>query len=187
MEQLQYKGRNLHFHVTGTLAAALVPWWINVFRQVNPSCVVNISVTQSAVRFVSPLALEKISNGIFWLDAWNNSNVPDEVHGGDQAIEAVIIFPASNDFISRLSQGRSNTPAMMWMQLFDGPIIINDTLPGRNQIIDANINRLQTRPNVRFPNRLPMTKATSGQSIFSGFNLIDSIRILNNNVEESAR
>lgn len=144
-----FEGAELHLHVTGSISAALVPWWIHWLRQTHTELTVNVSVTRSAERFVSARALRHLADGRVWTDSWDDPELPQEVDSGEcAASECFIVFPATLDTLMRLAQGRADSPALLMLQVTDRPVVIADTLPGSNDIIDSHLKALCERPNV---------------------------------------
>ena len=175
-----YVGTEVHLHVTGSISASLVPWWVHWFRELNPDVVVNLSITTSATQFVTLRALEKLANGEVWADTWGHPGPPSSVHQGKSGgSESIIIFPATLDTLMRLAQGRADSPALMMLQITSMPIVIADTLPGTNEIIERNRQALSLRENIRFAPRVTGVRANGRQKFEVGFNLPGAIAIAN--------
>lgn len=179
-----YSGAKIHFHVSGSISAALVPWWIHWFRHINSQATVNISVTRSAKRFVSGEALAELSNGEVWTDEWDASEVRHWRSGGTGDSDCIIVFPATLDTVMRLAHGRSDSPAMMMMQVTDLPIILCESLPGINPVIEHWRSVLFERPNVRVAPYLTAVKASDREEQESGFNLPGAIALANDLIRE---
>lgn len=170
----------LHVHVSGAIGASLVPWWLHWLRGTNPDLVVNVSLTPSALGFVSKRAVSHLVSGHVWTDAWDQPDVPSGVHGGTSGqAECIIVFPACLDTLMRLASGRADSPAVMMMQLATMPIVLADSMPGSNEIIDEQLERLGRRRNVHFAPRVAGVRATTREEVTTGFNLPGAIEVAN--------
>jgi phosphopantothenoylcysteine synthetase/decarboxylase len=185
MNMEQFEGTELHLHITGSISAALVPWWIHLLRQVQPGLTVNVSVTRSAARFVAVRSLRHLANGQVWTDSWDEPGLPPEVNSGESGnSECFIIFPATLDTLMRLSQGRADSPALLMLQVTTRPIVIADTLPGSNEIVESNLRNLRLRSNIGFAPRVTGVRAGDRSTAEVGFNLPGAITLANAMVEK---
>ncbi|MBM7412524.1 hypothetical protein JOE38_002347 [Clavibacter michiganensis] len=175
-----YQGSELHIHVSGSVSAALVPWWIHWLRHVNPEVIVNVSVSTRAQRFVSLDALRELSNGEAWSDDWSAEGLPHSWRRGRSGnAQCIIVFPATLDTVMRLSQGRADTPAHMMMQITELPIIVAEVSPADNAVITHWRDLLRRRSNVSFVPQLQGVRADDRTPHGSGFNLPGAIEIAN--------
>ncbi|MFI9122957.1 CypD family RiPP peptide-cysteine decarboxylase [Streptomyces bikiniensis] len=176
----KYEGTELHLHVTGSIGAALVPWWIHWLRELHPDLVVNVSVTPAASRFLAVRALRHLANGTVWTDAWDDPDVPPEVNAGRSGgSECFVVFPATLDTVMRLAQGRADSPALLMLQVTDAPIVVADTFPGTNEIVESHLRTLELRPNVAFAPRVNGVRASDRSSAEVGFNLPGALGVAN--------
>ncbi|MFF2375309.1 CypD family RiPP peptide-cysteine decarboxylase [Streptomyces xiamenensis] len=181
----QFEGAELHLHVTGSISAALVPWWIHWLRQVNTELVVNVSVTRSATRFVTVKSLRHLANGQVWTDSWDEPDLPRQVNYGKSGESTCfLIFPATLDTLMRLAQGRADSPALMMFQVTDRPIVIADTLPGSNDIVENHLRTLRQRSNIAFAPRTTGVRAGDRSPAELGFNLPGAVSVANNMVRK---
>lgn len=188
MTQGTFTGDELHLHVCGSVSASLVPWWIHWLRQGHPDLTINVSLTPSALRFVSFDAVRALVDGAVWTDSWTEPGFPNTVnHGESGCSAAIILFPATLDSLMRLSQGRADSPAMMMLQLARVPIIVADTLPGTNEIVEAALERLDSRTNLRFAPRVTGVRASNRSEVSLGFNLPGAIDVANEMLKERKR
>ncbi|MCJ1707112.1 CypD family RiPP peptide-cysteine decarboxylase [Microbacterium sp. VKM Ac-2923] len=171
--------------MSGSISASLVPWWIHWLRYTSPSVIVNVSVSENAQRFVSVEALKHLANGEVWLDAWDYPSLSTAWRAGRTGLsEGIVIFPATLDTVMRLSQGRSDTPALMMMQITKIPIVIAQVSPAENEIISHWRNILALRPNVFFVPEIEGVRADDRTIASSGFNLPGALDILNAFLDE---
>ncbi len=182
-----FAGAELHLHVSGAVAASLVPWWINWLRFTSPEVVVNVSVSTHATRFVSTDAVRALANGEVWLDEWEQDALPHSWRDGRTGrSECIIVFPASLDTIMRLAQGRADSPALMMMQLTELPVIIADVSPASNAVIDHWRTLLLQRPNVVFAPAVDTPRADDRSTTQSGFNLPGALALANDRLARPA-
>ncbi|WP_055697678.1 CypD family RiPP peptide-cysteine decarboxylase [Streptomyces silaceus] len=184
----KYEGAELHVHITGSISAALVPWWIHWLRELHPELVVNVSVTPAASRFLAVRALRHLANGAVWVDSWDEPDLPPEVNSGRSgASECFLVFPATLDTVMRLAQGRADSPALLMLQVTDAPIVIADTFPGSNEIVENNVQTLKLRPNVEFAPRVNGVRASNRSTAEVGFNLPGALAVANRMRKEGRR
>lgn len=174
-----YHGAEVHLHITGSIGAALVPWWIHWFRHINQDVVVNASISRGASRFVTKDAIAGLCNGHVWEDEWDDAKSEDWRQGRTGDSDCIIVFPASLDSVMRLAQGRSDSPALMMMQVTNLPIILCEAIPVTNSVIEHWRNILHERPNVTTAPPVVGIKATDRDSQETGFNLPGAIEMAN--------
>ncbi|MGN8048193.1 CypD family RiPP peptide-cysteine decarboxylase [Curtobacterium sp. 22159] len=183
-----FAGRELHLHVSGSVSASLVPWWVNWLRFTTPEVIVNLSVSVRAATFVSVEALRALANGEVWLDDWDAGSVPRSWRDGQSGgSECFIVFPATLDTVMRLAQGRAESPAHMMLQVTGLPIVLADVIPAENEVIDHWRGVLLKRPNVSFAPRIDTPRAIDRTATTSGFNLPGALAIANEAITESRR
>lgn len=179
-----YRGSELHLHVSGSISASLVPWWINWLRFTTPDVVVNVSVSTRATSFVSVEAVRALANGEVWTDDWES---PDLTHswrsGQTGSSECIIVFPATLDTVMRLAQGRTDSPSLMMMQITELPIVLADVFPAANPVTEHWSDILLTRPNVVFAPRIETPRADDRTLTLSGFNLPGALAVANERIE----
>lgn len=172
----KYSKPAIHFHITGALSASMMPWWMNWFRSINPGTKCFASVSQMAARFVSIEAIRAILNADVWIDSWNSDSLPKYWReGGPEKDCSIVVAPASIDTVMKISQGRTETPALMMLQLSALPIVIADSMPGTNEIIEDYRGRLSARSNVMFTDRVSAFASIDRSRHASGFNFPDAI------------
>ena len=175
-----FAGQELHLHVSGSISASLVPWWVNWLRFTTPDVVVNVSVSSRATAFVSVDALRALANGQVWLDEWDEPSVPHSWRDGRSgASECFVVFPATLDTVMRLAQGRADSPAHMMLQITDLPIVLADVFPAENEVIEHWRAVLLKRTNVSFAPRIETPRATDRSTTLSGFNLPGALALAN--------
>lgn len=159
---IQISFNQLHIHITGSVNASLVPFWINWSKRMYPDLSISVSVTKSALKFVSFDALDVLTNHKAWIDSWDEK-YPSEIHKGlEDYTENIAIFPATINTIMQIASGFTNTPMQMALQLASIPVVIARTFPGTNQIIDNNLRSLLTRNNFLLSEELPAYSLSRG-------------------------
>lgn len=80
--------------ITGSINAALVPYWLNWFRNAYPDVLVNVIITPTSERFVTFDALKNLINGEVWRDRWDDPGLPGGSHLGlDELTAGFGVFP----------------------------------------------------------------------------------------------
>ena len=170
-EKIELDLNKLHIHITGSVSAALVPYWINWSRRMYPSLSITASVTEAASKFVSIDALSTLTESHTWLDRWD-STYPKHVHEGLLGYaDSIAIFPASINTLMQLASGFTNTPMQMALQITELPVVIARTFPGSNQIIEKKLNRLLSmRENFTLSKEVPAySLSKQGWTTTTGF------------------
>jgi phosphopantothenoylcysteine synthetase/decarboxylase len=176
----RFEGTEVHLHVTGSISAALVPWWIHWLRELHADLTVHVSVTRSAERFLAVRSLRHLANGRVWTDSWDDPGLPPEINSGKSGgSECFLVFPATLDTLMRLAQGRADSPALMMLQVTTLPIVIADTLPGSNEIVESNLRTLRLRSNIAFAPRVTGVRAGTRSAAEVGFNLPGALTVAN--------
>lgn len=181
---MAYLGTELHLHISGSISASLMPWWIHWLRYVSPEVIVNVSVSLSACRFITLDAVSQLANGEVWIDDWSQAELPRSWrHGRPGNSECILLIPASLDTTMRLSQGRADSPALMMLQNTTLPIIIGDVIPVHNPVIDYWKSILTKRSNIFFAPRIEGLRADNRDRQSIGFDFPGSIEIANQQIQ----
>ncbi|WP_219814791.1 CypD family RiPP peptide-cysteine decarboxylase [Rathayibacter rathayi] len=181
-----FEGSELHLHVSGSISASLVPWWINWIRFITPEVVINVSVSSRATSFVTVGALQGLANGEVWLDDWETPGLPHSWRNGRSGnSECIIVFPATLDTVMRLAQGRADSPALMMLQITDLPIVLADVFPAENAVINHWREVLLKRPNIAFAPQIDTPRADDRKTTTSGFNLPGALATANEAIAAS--
>jgi hypothetical protein len=158
-----FTGRHLTLLVTGSVNAALVPYWLHWTKQMYPDLTVSVGVSRMAQRFVRIDALRAIASGAVWSDSWESSDLPDSAHIGiESQSDCFGVFPATINTTMKLAAGLTDTPTMMALQLTRKPVAIASTFPGTNEVVKRRCTELEQRPNLRFTGTLPAFSVSGG-------------------------
>ena len=114
---------NLLLLITGGIAAYKTPELVRRLREqgISVTCV----LTEAAQRFVTPLALSAVSEQPVYTSLWD---LKDEREMGHIRLtrehEAILIAPASADFLAKMANGLNNDLASALMLASDKPALI---------------------------------------------------------------
>ncbi|MEU2030512.1 flavoprotein [Nocardia amamiensis] len=141
----------LLFVVSGSVQAASAPAWLLWLRSTYKNIQVRVVVTRTALRFVTMEALSAVGQCDVQIDAWSD----DSGHALHVELatwaEAIIVHPATMDFIARYAVGLGNSPALLAMQCTDASIVVCPAVPPgaeHNPALRRNISELSARENV---------------------------------------
>lgn len=142
--------------VTGSIGAALVPYWLNWLGQMYPNLTVNVVITRSAARFVSVEALTHLASGDVWVDDWDLQEGVSTTHLElERLADCFVVFPATLNSAMSLANGAAHSPALMCLQLTSKPVVLAPSFPGTNVLIEEKLDRLLQRPNVAISESVP--------------------------------
>lgn len=116
--------------VAGSVSASFVPFHLTSLQQMRPDVEIRMVLTRSAEKFVSRTALLALSSDQVWRDEWDSLGDGHSPHvEWSQWAEAVLVYPATLSFVTRLASGNGDTPAMLALQLAAAPIVLAPALP----------------------------------------------------------
>lgn len=80
---------------------------------IKAGATVQVVMTEAAAQFITPVTMQALSNRPVYLSQWDArepNNMPhiNLTRQGDEHADAILVAPASADFIAQLTQGRSN-------------------------------------------------------------------------------
>lgn len=152
---------------TGAVHVALLPTWATWLRASYPALDVRTVITRSAERFVSRAALTAIGGGEVLLDAWPDGPQPGALHVElAEWADAVAVYPATMNFVSRFALGITDTPVTLALQCTRAPVAIAPALPPGGQDSDAykgHLATLETRGSVTLVPPVPGRSVTTGR------------------------
>jgi len=143
-----FPARTLLLWATGSVNAAMLPYWLNWLRQMYPDLRTSVILTPSAERFVSVLALKSLVTGEVWRDSWDDPVMPSSYVVLEEAAECFAVFPATLNSTMALASGAAYSPALMCLQVTKKPIAVAASFPGTNEVIERQLELLLSRPNV---------------------------------------
>jgi hypothetical protein len=167
-----FGARRLLLVGTGAITVMHLPFWLNWLRGAYPDLELQVVLTPSAERFVSGHAVSALTRRLCIRDRWPEEQQTDAPHVRlAEWSDCVIVFPACLNFISRLSTGLADTPALLTLQCSTAPIGIAPSVPPgaeQNPIYTANLRRLSERPNVVIAPTQPAVSVTTGRMDAAG-------------------
>lgn len=156
----------LLYVATGGIQAMFVPMWLHWLRSRYPDLELRYVMTPAAMRFTTQTALSVAAGPAEgMIDRWPDQ--PESALHVELASwpDAVIVHPATMDFVSRLAHGAGESPAMLALQCTTAPIVISPGLPPNGHLNAAyrkNVLELSERDN------LVVVPPTMGTSMSSG-------------------
>lgn len=161
-----FGARRLLYVGTGAIGVMFMPMWVNWVRTAYPDIEVRTIVTRSAGRFVTRDALTAFAGTTVMRDEWS-----DEPEVGARHVElahwpdAVVVHPATFNFVGRLALGAADTPMLLALQCTRAPIAVAPALPPGGADSPAyrqHVETLERRPNVVVVPPQPGYSVTTG-------------------------
>ena len=152
--------------VTGSVSAADLPFWVEWLRASYPDLQIRVVVTRSAERFVTRVALAGRSGGEAFLDAWPDDESVARHVEWERWAQAIVVYPATLNFIARLALGLADTPAMLAAQCATVPVVLAPALPPGgldSAAYQLHWTALHARRNVAVAPPRPGASVTTGQ------------------------
>ncbi len=119
----ELKGRRLVLGVTGGIAAYKAAELAR--RLVGDGAEVHAVLTSSAARFVTPVTFQALTGRLAWCDPWD-ARMPDNMAHIElsRAADAIVVAPASADFLARLAHGRADDLLAALCLARDCPLLV---------------------------------------------------------------
>lgn len=161
--------RRLLFVAAGGTQATFTPMWLQWLRDHYPDLDVRYAVTRSALRFTTPTALAAAAGHPGLVDEW-----PDQPEAAlhvelAQWPDAVLVHPATLDFVARMALGRGDSPVMLALQCTAAQVVVCPGLPPRGHLNPAyrrHVAELSERDNVAvLPPRSGRSQATGDTEV----------------------
>ncbi|MFN3925292.1 MAG: flavoprotein [Pseudarthrobacter sp.] len=114
--------------VTGSPSAADTPTHLYVLRQLYPDMEVQVVMTKSAQRFVTSSALAHRTGKPVHRDEWGEADEALHVEV-ERWADAIAVFPATLDYLSRVAGGRGDSPSVLAIQCTAKPVVFVPALP----------------------------------------------------------
>ncbi|MFF8989608.1 flavoprotein [Streptomyces sp. NPDC014983] len=162
-----FSARRLLLVGTGAISVAFMPYWVKWLSLALPDVECRVVVTRSAERFVTREALSAVNTSVALLDAWPDEPRTTALHvEWAQWAEAVAVYPATVNFISRFASGIGDTPAMLALQCTKATIGIAPSLPPGaidNPVLSRHLKEIRERPGVCVAPPEPGRSGTTGR------------------------
>src|SRR5690606_30256512 len=80
-----------------------------VRRMLDQGAVVDVVMTEAATHFITPTTMQALSGRPVFVDAWD-ARIPNNMAhiNLSRGADAILIAPASTDFLAKLAQGQAN-------------------------------------------------------------------------------
>ncbi|GMU49489.1 MAG: phosphopantothenoylcysteine decarboxylase [Candidatus Desulfobacillus denitrificans] len=119
----ELKGKRLVLGVTGGIAAYKAAELAR--RLVRDGAEVHAVLTASGARFVTPVTFQALTGRLAWCDAWD-ARMPDNMAHIElsRAADAIVVAPASADFLARLAHGRADDLLSALCLARDCPLLV---------------------------------------------------------------
>jgi phosphopantothenoylcysteine synthetase/decarboxylase len=114
---------------TGSVAAADVPFWVTWLRESYPAMRLQVVLTPTAGGFVSSAALTARLGEPVHLDRWDDGDGRALHVEWARWAEAVLVHPATLDYLSRFAHGAAGTPSLLAAQITTAPVVLAPALP----------------------------------------------------------
>src|SRR5690348_4257444 len=103
----ELQGRRIVLGLSGGIAAYKAAELLRLL--VKSGAAVRVVMTEAATHFITPATMQALSNQPVVLDQWDAREPNGMAHINlTRGADAVIVAPASADFIAKLAQGRSD-------------------------------------------------------------------------------
>ncbi|MGU3437413.1 flavoprotein [Actinomycetes bacterium M1A6_2h] len=163
-----FGAQRLLYVATGGIQAMFTPMWLQWFRTHYPEVELRYVMTRAATRFATPTALSVASGGApSCVDEWPDQ--PDSALHVELASwpDAILVHPATMNFVARYSHGLGDTPALLALQCTTAPVVVCPSLPpggSANPAYRRNIAELADRPNITVMAPVRGTSMTTGDT-----------------------
>jgi phosphopantothenoylcysteine synthetase/decarboxylase len=138
--------------ITGSLNAAFAPQWVAMLRSLRPQLEYRIVLTRNAERFVTRTAISVIGETAAMADEWDDRARPGSMHTAlAEWAEAIVIYPATFQYLARLALGLADTPSLLAVQCTDVPVLVAPSLPPGgwdSPAVAEHVDRLAKRSNI---------------------------------------
>ena len=116
-----YDGRRVLLGVSGGIAAYKAGWLSRLLAQAGAE--VDVVMTRAATEFVGPVTFEGLTGREVHTDIFARGRALDHIHLARSA-DAVIVAPATADFMARAAQGRADDLLAACLLATEAPVLI---------------------------------------------------------------
>ncbi|WP_420879086.1 flavoprotein [Rhodococcus sp. (in: high G+C Gram-positive bacteria)] len=153
---------------TGTLNTCFLPVAVNWMRATRPDIDVRIVLSQSATAFVSPVVLATLSRNPVAIDTWDDPVITADgpaPHTGLTDYDAMLVYPASLNTVSRLHALAGDTPVLNAAQCTNNLVVVAPNFPPgaqHNRALSTALTELASRPNFMVVDPILRPSASTG-------------------------
>ena len=144
-ERQTFHGRRILVGVTGGIAAYKSAELVRLLQKAGAD--VHVCMTEAATKFITPLTLETLSGNPVRQAIWDlqgDSRIAHTEWGRD--MDAVVIAPATADFIARLATGLADQLLLNVLLASEMPVLLcpsMNELMWKNPLVQQNVERLK--------------------------------------------
>ena len=139
------KNKSLVLGITGGIAAYKAAELVRLLVKANIN--VQVVMTQAACQFITPVTMQALSGKPVYIDMWDSSisNGMPHIELSRQA-DAILVAPASADFLAKLAQGRADDLLSTLCLARDCPLLVAPAMNKQmweNPATQRNVAQLQ--------------------------------------------
>ncbi|MBZ4201232.1 MAG: bifunctional phosphopantothenoylcysteine decarboxylase/phosphopantothenate--cysteine ligase CoaBC, partial [Methylotenera sp.] len=139
------KAKSIVLGITGGIAAYKAAELVRLLVKANID--VQVVMTQAACQFITPVTMQALSGKPVYIDMWDSSisNGMPHIELSRQA-DAILVAPASADFLAKLVQGRADDLLSTLCLARDCPLLVAPAMNKQmweNPATQRNISQLQ--------------------------------------------
>lgn len=181
---------NLVLVVTGSLRAAFTPFEINWIRLYRPDVELRVVRTRSARAFVTRPALQQLCGRAIDDDEWDADAVGPALHLElARWADAVLVHPATLDYVGRVARGEGDTPSLLMIACSDTPVALAPALPPggfEGRTYARHIEDIARLPGIKIIGPKPgMSAATREMSTYTAADIPDCMRVIDKMRDET--
>lgn len=177
--------------VTGSISSADLPFWTQWLVDSYPDLRIKIVLTRTATRFVSGVVLQARQHVDVLVDEWPEGDAAARHVEWQEWADAVIVYPATLDYLSRFANGLAGSPSLLALQCATVPVVFAPALPpgGADSPAFARVLReCSDRPNVGVaPMRIGISATTARSYLGVPALLPDVLELAQMRLEEAAQ
>lgn len=120
---MELKGKRILLGVTGGVAAYKAAFLLR--QLITAGARVQVAMTESATRFVTPVTFQALSGLPVFVDQWDE-RIPNNMAHIDlsRQVDAILVAPASANFLARVAQGLANDLLTTLVLARDCPLLV---------------------------------------------------------------
>ncbi|MGL5632389.1 MAG: bifunctional phosphopantothenoylcysteine decarboxylase/phosphopantothenate--cysteine ligase CoaBC, partial [Azovibrio sp.] len=120
---MELKGKRILLGVTGGVAAYKAAFLLR--QLITAGASVQVVMTESATRFVTPVTFQALSGLPVFVDQWDE-RMPNNMAHIDlsRQVDAILVAPASANFLARVAQGLANDLLTTLVLARDCPLLV---------------------------------------------------------------
>lgn len=161
-------------HATGSVGCGSLPFWLTFLQSQYPDLDLHVSLSRAAQTFVAPRTLAAITGRETRIDTWETPVSTADVSPHTTIahdFDAIVVHPATMDFLARLATGRGATPVLAALQMTSAPVVIAPALPPgalRSVAVARNLTWLADDPRYTLLGMTEVASTATGESTDTG-------------------